>query len=75
MGFILVHGFCANCGGHVSVNPNHCPSILIDGTREPICRTCVEIANPKRVANGLPPFVIHPEAYEPLDEIEARWDG
>ncbi len=75
MGYILVHGFCAQCHSPVAVNPNHCPSVMIDGKREPVCRPCIEVVNPQRIANGLEPFVIHPDAYEPLNEYEARWDG
>jgi hypothetical protein len=75
MGFILLHCFCANCGSHISVNPNHCPSVMVAGKRMAVCGPCIEAANPERIANGLEAFVIHPEAYEPLDENEAHWDG
>ena len=33
--------------------------------REPICRECIEKANPLRHENGLEEVVIHPMAYEP----------
>jgi hypothetical protein len=55
-------------------NPIRVPSIRIDGVRQPICRNCVEEANPKRLANGLPPIVPAPDAYEGCDEYELGSD-
>jgi hypothetical protein len=40
------------------------------GTREPICRDCVERANPRRIANGLEPIKPHADAYEACPEEE-----
>jgi hypothetical protein len=46
------------------------PSIRINGTREPICLACVTTVNPRREANGLPPIVPAPDAYEACREEE-----
>ena len=62
---MMVHGECFGCKQPMAFNSSHVPSIRIAGKREPFCRQCVETANPIRKANGLPPLVIHPEAYEP----------
>ena len=65
MGWMFVVGECYACKRLFTFNANHVPSIPIDGVREPICRDCVERANPERVKNGLEPIVPHPDAYEP----------
>ena len=41
-----------------------------EGHREPICESCVAIANPIREANGLPPVAVRPDAYEGCPESE-----
>jgi len=51
-------------------NPHRVPSIRVEGERQPVCRECIEMANPIREKNGLPPIAIHPDAYEPLNEEE-----
>ena len=70
MGFVLCHAACAGCGRLFTFNPNKVPSIVIDGKREPVCKSCIDAANPKRIAMGYAPFVIQPDAYEPLPEEE-----
>lgn len=70
MGVVQMFSACVNCGVAFFYNPNTVPSIRIKGFREPICRSCVERANPIRVANGLPPIVPAPDAYEACDESE-----
>ena len=45
-------------------NPDRVPSITVNGSREPICLNCVEVANPKRIANGLEPIRPLPGANE-----------
>lgn len=62
---MMIHGCCWSCRAPLAYNATYVPSIRIEGKREPLCRVCVETANPKRKANGLPLCVIHPEAYEP----------
>ncbi len=63
MGSMFVIGPCI-CGRLMTYNPNTVPSVRIKGKREAVCRTCIERANPKRIANGLDPIVIQPDAYE-----------
>lgn len=65
MAYMSVMGYCIGCGKLFTFNANLVPSVRVNGRREPICRDCVEIANPKRVANGLEPIEILPGAYEP----------
>jgi hypothetical protein len=68
MGVMMAMGPCIGCGRLFSFNPHRVPSLNVDGTREPICLACVERANPQRKANGLPPIVVLPGAYEPTSE-------
>ena len=77
MGYALCTSPCFGCGRLFSYNPNRVPSIRRDpqdpSTRTPICQACVKAANPRRIANGLPPIVPHPEAYTACDETELNW--
>lgn len=67
MGYVMAMSACAGCKQPFSYNPHRVPSVRINGEREPICRSCVERANPQRIANGLDPIEVLPDAYEPLD--------
>lgn len=70
-GYAIVHGRCIICKEMVSFNPHKVPSVRIDGgERQPVCRTCIEAANPERVKRGLEPIEILPGAYDPLPEGE-----
>ena len=69
-GYVFVFGPCIGCRRPFGYNPHWVPSLTVDGQREPICRDCVALANPRRKANGLPEIAPHPEAYEPLPEAE-----
>jgi hypothetical protein len=77
MGYVFITSACVGCRRIFSYNPMHVPSIPANisptGTREPICRDCVELANPRRIKNGLAPIVPHPEAYEACPEDEMNW--
>ena len=66
---MIVYGECFACKAPLSFNPTHVPSLPVDGVRQPICAGCIERANPRRIANGLQPVVIHPEAYEPEETL------
>ena len=66
MGYAIAMGHCLICSGVFGFNPVWVPSYKL----EPICHTCMNVINSKRVAQGLPPFPIHPEAYDPCDEGE-----
>lgn len=69
MAWMWCQGSCYICGAFFSFNPNKVPSLpghlTKSGTREPVCRSCIERAAPARKANGLPPIIIDPDAYEP----------
>jgi hypothetical protein len=70
----MAYAFCASpcvgCHRLFSYNPVHVPSLTVNGSRKPICQACVDRANPRRIANGLPPIVPLPDAYEACDESE-----
>ena len=72
MGYAQAFSPCFQCGKTFAYNPHRVPSIRWDiksgvedpnAPRQPICRACVEEANPLRVKKGLPKIYIHPEAY------------
>ena len=65
-GYMMVHTACVACSRVVGINPTHCPSLRVNGEREPICRVCFNEWNRvHRVARGLDPIPLHPQAYEP----------
>jgi hypothetical protein len=66
----VVSGPCVVCREPFVFNPFKVPSVTVLGVREPICRRCVDLANPWRVANGLAPIVPAPGSYEPVDVLE-----
>jgi hypothetical protein len=68
MGYVMAMGTCVSCRQPFSFNPHKVPSVVVNGYREPICKACVDKANPQRVANGLAPINVLPDAYEPLEE-------
>lgn len=72
MGYVMGVGKCFNCSGLMSFNPNLVPSIRDPktGNREPVCKTCIERANPIREQNGLEPISIRQGAYEACNENE-----
>ena len=70
MGYALMYSPCFGCGAIFGFNPHKVPSIRHEGERRPICRRCVELVNPARVKNGLEPIVVHPDAYQPINENE-----
>jgi hypothetical protein len=64
MAYMTAFAPCIGCKRPFAFNPDLVPSIRVNGEREPICRNCVEIANPKRIANGLEPIRVLPGAYD-----------
>jgi hypothetical protein len=70
MGYVFATAACISCRRIFGFNPHKVPSIRIDGVRQPVCRQCIEAANPKRINAGLPPVEILPGAYDPMDEVE-----
>jgi len=69
-GYVFATGNCIGCGQAFTFNPLRVPSIPINGTREPVCRACIERANQRRPALGLEPIIPLPGAYEPCPEGE-----
>ena len=78
MGYVYATSECLSCKQLFSYNPLRVPSLRVNaqgqpdpnGTREPVCRGCMDRANLKRKEMGLEPHPIHPDAYEPVDEHE-----
>lgn len=72
MGYAFAMSPCGVCHRTMTYNPRLVPSArrTPDGPREPICRNCIEHANPERIKRGLPEIKILPGAYEPCSEEE-----
>lgn len=70
MGVVVAISPCFGCGNPMSYHPHKVPVIVHNGRREPVCQTCVDVANPRRIANGLEPIIVLPGAYEPAEEAE-----
>ena len=81
MGFALCYSPCVACGKLMTYNPVLVPSIRVNaqrhpdpnGSREPLCRACVDAMNTMREAAGLALVVPHPDAYEACDETELEY--
>lgn len=78
MGYMFCLGACFSCGNDFSFNPDKVPSIRVSkdpvtgkwianpqGSKEPVCRNCMQRANDVREKMGLPPHQIPEGAYEP----------
>lgn len=70
MGVYFAMSGCAGCNRVFSYNPHLVPSVIVNGTREPVCADCVAVANPLREKNGLEPIKVLPGAYDVVDESE-----
>ena len=68
--FAVCMGSCFGCGRYFAFHPDKVPSIDRDGTKEPICKSCVLRVNPVRIMNGLDPIEILPNAYWDEPELE-----
>jgi hypothetical protein len=68
MAYVQAYSACYSCKRLIAYNPDLVPSIRINGVREPVCRACIQQANPVRIAKGLQPITISPGAYEASDE-------
>ena len=68
MGYLFALSPCYGCGGLFTYHPLRMPSIVVNGSREPICERCVEAVNPQRISRGLEPIVVLPGAYDACDE-------
>jgi hypothetical protein len=77
-GYATVVAACASCGRLFSFNPHRVPSIRLNrkgepdpsAERKPVCRECIERANVRRFARGLPAIEVLPGAYDPLPAEE-----
>ena len=67
VGYITMMAHCIACKMLIQFNPRAVPSLLVNGVREPLCRSCAERWNQLHPENARP---IRPDAYEPLDENE-----
>jgi len=73
MGYVFATSACICCRRVFSYNPHKVPSTRAfsqGGQREPVCRSCFDLINAKRQEQGLEPFELQPDAYEPLREEE-----
>ena len=71
MGYALVIGNCYACGNRFTFNPVKVPSFRDGhGVRQPVCAGCIAKVNKERLAMGLNPFQIPPDAYKACDEGE-----
>ena len=72
MGWVYATSACFGCGRQFSYNPRRVPSVrpAADMPPEPVCQECVNLANPRRIANGLEPITPFPDAYDPCPEAE-----
>lgn len=63
---MIATGTCFTCGAMFAFNPHRVPSYTPPGgTREPICRDCMDKMNKLRTDAGMKPFEILEGAYEP----------
>lgn len=70
-GFAVCIGTCICCGKTFSFNPVRVPSIRDSkNVRQPVCKTCVDRANPERVKKGLPEIKYSEDAYSSCSEEE-----
>lgn len=63
MAWMTVTGKCYCCPRIFSFNAEKVPSFQ----GEPICLSCITIANAKRAENGLPQWPVADDAYEPQE--------
>jgi hypothetical protein len=71
MGYAICTSACIGCGNIFSYNPMRVPSSsVLTGKREPICETCFDRINARRIKDGQKPFARHPDAYTACDEGE-----
>jgi hypothetical protein len=55
----------------ITFNPVRVPSVRDSrGVKQPVCRECIDRANPIRVSKGLNPIVPADDAYEAVNEEE-----
>jgi hypothetical protein len=62
-GYLFAMGNCGSCNKLFSFNPDLVPA----ANGAPICKECVEWANPIRAERGLATFKVLAGAYEPKE--------
>lgn len=71
MAYMTLIACCFSCKRTFTCNPHLVPSLPASvtgtGEKEPVCKACVEAANPTRIAKGLDPITILPGAYDPAE--------
>ena len=65
--FVYMMATCCNCERVISFAPTKVPSLMIEGKREPLCRSCAERWNEMNPEKARP---IQEGAYEPQLEDE-----
>lgn len=71
MGYAFCMGQCYGCGRTFTFNPVRVPSVRDQsGTKQPLCRGCVDYVNSEKAKAGLPLFPMPEDAYEACDEVE-----
>lgn len=68
-GYCVLMGECGSCHKFFSFHPHFVPSV----NNVPICKECIDSANPIRVERGLPEIKYHPRAYETCFEEAEIW--
>jgi hypothetical protein len=64
---MIAVGSCWACGRTFTFNVDRVPSIIVAGSREPLCRPCVERANELRLGTGSQEIVVYPDSYGPSE--------
>lgn len=67
MGFAIMFGMCYVCQEMIRFNPHKVPSLMVNGSRQAICRTCAEKWNEMHPENARP---IQEGAYDYFPEEE-----
>lgn len=62
-GRVFTVGPCVVCRTSFTFDPELVPVVVMVGDRHPICQSCVELANPIRRENGVPPITVPDGAY------------
>lgn len=66
--YCFVIGTCCGCRAVITFDPEHVPSLRVQGERQPLCRGCHARWNEiHRTSKGLAPIAAHPGAW-PSDE-------
>jgi hypothetical protein len=71
MGYAVVMGPCLVCTRVFGFNPRRVPSLTVNGSREPVCKSCIDTENDRRRPLGVELLPApHPDAYSPISANE-----